>query len=813
MTIQESRFLKELDEERNKSYFLKIIILDKNENPMQEIEGRALPGSSISINGSSSVRRTCNISLVADEKYNDFTDIDNLLSINKKIKILVGLIKKIDYNKDIIYLDGNLPQKGQAGYIYAKQLDATYYKWNEKRWVQLDSIYDYQEDLIWFPMGIYVIEQPNLSYSNSAYTISLSCKDKMCLLNGELGGNLPASVTFHEYNQQIGSVIVPNDSYTYPPVDEPNEYNIYAYNNKFYKWSEEYGWEETVENTDNKVVSIPQLYYDVIQTVVANYGNESLAKIIINDVPREIKQIVRYTGSSPLYYNSETGQYTTDEGYKTAEGTWKVFSYNEDIGYVYTDWVVAGELVTNIGDNVCTVLDKIKNALGNYEYFYDIDGNFVFQEIKNYLNTSYDATKDTYNVKPYYIDNNKQDSVTMEMNSLKLLGKENYRVDLYGDQKSAYTFEEGSGLVVSYNNIVNYSDLKNDFHIWGKNPNNDNAIHYHVAIKEIPKEFTTREVVFFKDSNGKYTGKIKLLGQDYTVEDVLPAKNSLYLKNLDPENIAFDTHLNDLKAITNTGATKSVVVEPTIDMARDVNIFKLTSGVSVVEYTPSDWRAELYLQGLQAIKEKRRPDKYQQELLDLFDSIYEWGYYDDNGIWQFEGRFKSESVYKPNTLSYWIDFLEPVDNLYGMSVDDIEAKICSYQQDKIIKIYTDEIPNHIILDTSMDSEYLKKMQEKCTDAGQPYANVNHDLYTKFVPNTIGYSAQEVARNLMYQYTIYNSSISIQSVPIYYLDVNTRITVEDSKTDIHGDYIINNITLPLDPSTTMTITASKALNRI
>ena len=29
--------------------------------------------------------------------------------------------------------------------------------------------------------------------------------------------------------------------------------------------------------------------------------------------------------------------------------------------------------------SVDTILSKIKNTLGNYEYFYDIDGNFVFQ--------------------------------------------------------------------------------------------------------------------------------------------------------------------------------------------------------------------------------------------------------------------------------------------------------------------------------------------------------------------------------------------------------------------------------------------------
>ena len=41
------------------------------------------------------------------------------------------------------------------------------------------------------------------------------------------------------------------------------------------------------------------------------------------------------------------------------------------------------------GESVTSILDSICNVLGNYEYFYDVNGNFVFQEKKNYLNTSY----------------------------------------------------------------------------------------------------------------------------------------------------------------------------------------------------------------------------------------------------------------------------------------------------------------------------------------------------------------------------------------------------------------------------------------
>ena len=93
MDIREATFLKTLDENRNKTYYARITVLDMDENPIQTIEGKVLPGSSISIVGSSSVRRTCNISIIADKEANDLTDIDNLLSVNKKIKIYTGLDK------------------------------------------------------------------------------------------------------------------------------------------------------------------------------------------------------------------------------------------------------------------------------------------------------------------------------------------------------------------------------------------------------------------------------------------------------------------------------------------------------------------------------------------------------------------------------------------------------------------------------------------------------------------------------------------------------------------------------------------------
>jgi len=75
------------------------------------------------------------------------------------------------------------------------------------------------------------------------------------------------------------------------------------------------------------------------------------------------------------------------------------------------------------------------------------------------------------------------------------------------------------------------------------------------------------------------------------------------------------------------------------------------------------------------------------------------------------------------------------------------------------------------------------------------------------------SCYEKIKDLLYQYTYMNDSISITSLPVYYLEPNTRITVEDKPSGISGDFIIQSISLPLDISSTMNINAYQASKKI
>lgn len=146
--LNDKDFLKQLDLEKNKETYVKILNLNFNEEVRESIEGKVVSGS-INIDGASAVRRTCSLSMVADEiNINDY-----LWGLHTKIQIFIGLKNNIN------------PE---------------------------------YEDVIWFNQGIYILTSFNISYNTSSYTINLSGQDKMCMLNGSIGGTLPASIDFKQ---------------------------------------------------------------------------------------------------------------------------------------------------------------------------------------------------------------------------------------------------------------------------------------------------------------------------------------------------------------------------------------------------------------------------------------------------------------------------------------------------------------------------------------------------------------------------------------------------------------------------------------
>ena len=675
--LRDKNFLKTIDKISLKEEFAKITILNWQERPIEDIQGKVSSGT-LNINGNSSLRRTCNLTILIDENNSNITSVKNSLSINKKIKLDIGI-------------KNNTSQYSEY-------------------------------DIIWFPLGTYIISSVSITNTNSQITsASLQLKDKMCLLNGECGGLLPASVTFSSYD-----VLDANGAYQ---TEQPTIYTIIKY-------------------------------------VVNYFGGEQLPKILISDVDERVRKVMKWTGSNPLYitqYTSTTSgvQYgaTTDkEQVDEALAAGTIDSYTEyksgqDVGYVYTDFIYPGELIGDAGNSVCDILDKIKSALGNYEYFYDLDGNFIFQEIKNYLNTSKSTT----------------DLNDMEQND--------YLIDITKG-KSVYTFND-SFLISSYSNAPQYSMIKNDYIVWGMREDATTGatypIRYHLAIDTKPQTGNTYKVFFYDDpDDGIRKAKRPI---QFSTRDGFPtqgAEDTFYLA-LDT-NIVYkwDTEQNTYMMF----ATQT----------RDI--------------TTTDWRTELYLSGAQAEGFSLDTNNYYTELNNEWPKMYDIE----------NGEFYEEYEKDPSSLDYFLDFIDSSAAIGELSISNIGKRSKIVVDEDINCIFEREIPNLVMIDASQDSAIVTEQREEAQRKGQDYIQVTGAIYNLLATGGSQNSAFERVKELIYQYTSYNESITLQCLPIYYLDVNQRITVNDSKSNIYGDYMINSISIPLNISSMMTISATRALER-
>ena len=679
--LKDSTFLKQFDEIKIKQQFIKIIVLTFNEEkPIAEIQGKAT-GGNINLSSDSAMRRTGNISLIADDDENDLTDTKNLLSINKKIQILIGFTNTTNQYT-------NFP-------------------------------------ILWFPQGIFVIMTPNITHDSNGINISLSLHDKMALLNGECGGRLPASTTFSQV--------------------------------------------EDIDENGNIIIKQPTIY-QIIQELVNHFGGEQLGKIIITDIDNKIKRVMKWSGSVPLYLYSELlsngtlyNRFSTNYNQLTAlgSGAIKQFSYGEDVGYILTDFTYPGELIGNAGDTVVTILDQIKKILGNYEYFYDIDGNFRFQQIKNYLNTSYS---------------------TFLINEINM---NNYLVD-YTNGKSVYTFE-GSNLIQSYSNSPQYQQIKNDFLVWGKRKTIDGSevpIRYHLTIDKKPKIGNSYKVFFFTDPDDGIEKAKKPFS--FSSRADFPKKGQVGQYYYDENNNIIYT------------------------WNADTQTYKQTSYV-MTNITTTDYRTELYMDGVNSQPLGLTSNYYYPELKNEWSKICEMKENPEaEDINERLPHFKKQAISQPNDIDFFLDFIDTTSNLSELNVSNIGRRTVVIVDNDINCVFAPTYPDLVIIEAgSNDADAL---QEECRARHQDYTQVRSEIYSLLIGGGVSKSAYDQIKKELYQYTSYNEQVSLTTIPIYYLEPNTRITIRDNQIGIFGDYIIKSISLPLDINGTMNLTCAKALER-
>ena len=811
--MYDKRFLQQLMENKMRTLYARIISLNFDEQPMEQIEGRVTSGS-VNIDGNSAVRRTCSLSLISETPLTDY-----FWTLNTKFKLAIGVENNID------------------------------------------SKYP---NIIWFEQGMYLITSFSSNLSANAYTVSISGKDKMCLLNGEVGGQFPFSVDFGVLEQGVGKDEQGNEIYT------KIRYHI----------------------------------KDIIREAVHTYGNEPFHNIIINDVEEHGLELEEYRYDTPLYIWREK----TDSNYQqgtlypaTAQVMWNGRSYTLDkleslgfqfdplveiqaqigdtvtfpesekpdaqcyiakidygeiAGFKEIDLVYPDDLIMQPGENVTGLLDKIKKFLGEYEYFYNLDGQFVFQAKKIYLNTPWNP-----------INNEGEIDFSLQK-----------------DDQYSYVFNS-TDKFTSISHTPNITNLKNDFVVWGKN-RNDSPIHMRYSIHKKPFIYTSIAVADEEliNYNKKYNLNISGQVSKTYILDYTRIGDKVYRFS----NNNLDFKCNTTTELNGTDLQISFRGDYVYRLNGDEMIIDLEDEIAV-----SDWREIIYqmsqdykkynhlddfevkvIEANQHNKEKYFPDVdnnislycdyftgktgYEQYYIDMdgfwreiynpnngpdyddfvaprndeiqkiidstedkdkervYTLINEVENYNKDGIiyYTFDENLKTfvpdkfygwtrDLIDSPENLFFWIDFLDLQGELEKFSVPSIGMRTKTVNDDKVKAIYYQEIPEIMFYDADMQDEILPEQK-----SAYRYFQVPN-FAEMFSKSTSRKTAKEEIDNLLYNHAYCAESISLTSVPIYYLEPNTRIFVNANNESITGDYIVNRITIPLQYNGTMNISANKA----
>ena len=705
-------FLKRLDEHRAKTIYARVIALTLDETPIETIEGRVTQGS-VNIDGDSAVRRTCSLTLVAqDFDYNEF-----IWGLNTKFKLEIGVENTID------------------------------------------PIYP---DIIWFKQGTYFISSFNTSHSTNNFSISIQGKDKMCALNGELGGALTSSVDFGAVEdivtlstgERITKItklpikeIIRNAVHLYG--GEPlhniiiNDLDIsglelleYRYDTPLYLYREASEGSDFLNVTidGNKKCFIQKSEEEWYRFIDKDGGNRYTEKadddnskrnIVLNDLlPTELQMLVLpFSGVEAPTKIRFPNELSDGKDYDIYVA--KV-SYGETAGYRYTDLTYPGDLIGAVGESITSILDKIKTMLGEYEYFYDLDGQFIFQKKRNMVNSS------TY---PLSTDSNGNTVVDLDNN-----------VD--------YTFS-GGVLITSFNNNPDLTNLKNDYSIWGTRQSISGAqlpVHMRYAINKKPTSYTLVD----KDKDGNW---ITYTTNDYDWREIIYQMAKDYY-----------SHTNDDDFATKLAAAN-------------------------IEHYPSG---------------KTGYESYYQDILGFWRDLYNPSndrnadnYYSD----EHENKYWNKAVFEtPHTLNFWFDFLDSDGELSQFSVKNIGCRPKAVNDSNVKAIYFRETPNIIFTDN-----YAK---DRNNSSAYTYISISPALMkTMFSISAQGKSAKTMTDELLYKHGYCIESATINSIPIYYLEPNARIHLVDEKSKIDGYYNVSKFSIPLTYNGTMSITATKAVESI
>ena len=327
------------------------------------------------------------------------------------------------------------------------------------------------------------------------------------------------------------------------------------------------------------------------------------------------------------------------------------------------------------------------------------------------------------------------------------------------------------------------------------------------GIAELPGQIQTHNQIAYEltqDLSVMNENKTSLQNQLIPLE----AQRADYQDAITAQEEAREDYINQENTLTATYNSDYA------DLAAAQYEYVETSLVNMEKVQTTDWRSELYLQGAAAEALAVSSNYYYPELAAEWPKIYDMkknSYIDEHGDTIYTGGFKDEILANPSNVDYFLDFIDSDAAISQFNVNAIGRRSMVESNDGYNCVFEPVIPDFVLIENGQPDTEEKR--EECIKKGQAFAQVDSAIYNTLATGGASNGCFEEVKMLLYNYTGYNEQINLSMIPLYYLEPNIRIGVRDIEADISGDFIIKTISLPLNVGSTMSISATRAAEKL
>jgi hypothetical protein len=165
----------------------------------------------------------------------------------------------------------------------------------------------------------------------------------------------------------------------------------------------------------------------------------------------------------------------------------------------------------------------------------------------------------------------------------------------------------------------------------------------------------------------------------------------------------------------------------------------------------------------------------------------------------------------PASSDYYLDIIEPTSKIGEFSIPSIGIRSKVWNDNAVNCLFESDVPSRVLIETG--TPHTEADRNEAIDNDDSYYQVPSSIYNALAGGGYQNSAFNAIRDVLYQYTNYNESITLTALPIYYLEPNTLVSVYDTESSIQGNYMIKTISLPLAINGTMNLSCSKAIEKL